>query len=162
MSERVTIGVDFKVREVSVAAIVTGDSPRHAAATKIVQRGLPIPNTLSSLAGRAEALVHHVLLLVEAGISDVHVAAVEQPGSHPHRPHPNLIMAQGVIMAKLVEMGMAVVPVPVTEWKKHAIGSAHAKKIEVQDWAAETYDFHGTEDECDSLAIAHATMLTAS
>lgn len=159
---KVFAGFDFKVREVSMAAIVTGDNPRHAAATKIVQRGLPIPNTLCSLAGRTEALVHHVLLLVQASIDDVHVAAVEQPGSHPHRPHPNLVMAQGVIMAKLVDMGMAVVPMPVTEWKKHAIGNSHAKKIEVQDWAAETYDFHGTEDECDSLAVAHATMLTAS
>lgn len=153
---RTFIGVDYKLREVSLAALTIREegAVSVSAATKTVRLGLPIANTLCSLAGRTEALVHHVLLLAGSTIEQVEVCMVEAPGAHPHRPHPNLIMAQGVIMAKLVDMGMAVVPVPVTEWKKGAVGKSHATKEEVQAYTTEYLNFAGSEDESDAAAIA--------
>lgn len=153
---RCYVGVDYKLREVSLAVQVIQDEGAVStfAATKVVQNGLPLANTLCTLAGRTEALIHHVFLLAKVHVDDVVICVVESPGAHPHRPHPNLIMAQGAIMAKLVDMGMAVVPAPVTEWKAETVGKSHATKEEVQAYVQKYLNFHGTEDESDAAAMA--------
>ena len=154
---RVAIGVDFKLREVSMAALITEDegAVRLVAATKTVDKGLPLPTTLRRLGGRTEALID--LLKARGGFdhANIEICMVEEPGGFRSN---QIIMAQGIIMAALDGMGLTVVSYPISSWRKRVLGKGNWKTEEAKAAAVqfieESFGMTLSEDESEAACIA--------
>lgn len=156
------IGVDYKLREVSMAILSHESEGAVTLSTGSmkVPEGLPTPDTLHALGGRTEALIQHLLLVSGAKHADVAVCMVEEPGG---KRHNHTIMAQGIIMAALAGQGFTVVSYPVTSWKKATVGKGDASKDEVRQYVKNSLGYGiKKEDENDAAAIADCAYRTTS
>lgn len=159
---RVTIGVDYKSSEVSMAVLAhgSGGSVTLCTDTKYTEDKLALPKRLNRLGGRTEALVEHLMLVSGLHVDDVQVAMIEEPGG----VRSNAIMqAWGVISAAMAGMGLNVVSYPVSSWRKEVLGKGNAAKEDAQVYVKKTYGLDIEKlDECEAACIADCAMRTAT
>lgn len=154
MSNRSFVGVDYKLREVSMAILShePDGAIRLSTGSKQVSKGLPTADTLCALGGRTEALIEHLLLVSGVKQAEVAVCMVEEPGGVRSN---QIIMAWGIIMAALAGKGFAVVSYPVSSWRKDVLGKGNATKEDSRRHVEESLGFKiEKEDENEAAAIA--------